>query len=252
MKALSILPMPHSFLKSNDVAPIPAKPSPDFDEKHETNCDNGEESDENQEFTFASINLQGTLVFADEIFDNGQIRPTYHAFDQSLIFTASHDNETMPLRPPLKKVFVKQVNSFSSNSKVHYKETLQETMVVEVDALSNKCKKSNSTGFSKKWRFRKNLNLRSNSDGKDAFVSLNPSLVMPMRSIKAKEENVALNNKKHEKSEKCKTLSAHEKLYVSNRKRRESTKKKSCLPYKKELIGFFANMNGFSRNLHPF
>ncbi|XP_027348130.1 uncharacterized protein LOC113859600 [Abrus precatorius] len=251
MKSLSILPMPHSFLKYDNVSPILAiKPISDFDTKYESNCDNEENIDENYEFSFACIKHEGPFVFADEIFDNGQIRPTYHAFDQSLIFTITHDKETSPLQSPLRKLFVEQVNSFSSNSKVCSNDTLQNMTMVEVDVSNHQCKKSNSTGFSTKWRFKKNLKLRSNSDGKDAFVFLNPSLTMSMRSKEAKKKNVVLKNKKGEKVKTA--LSPHEKFYVSNRKRKESIRRKSFLPYRQGLIGFFTNVNRFRRNPNPF
>ncbi|TKY60861.1 hypothetical protein E2542_SST17964 [Spatholobus suberectus] len=122
--------------------------------------------------------------------------------------------------------------------------------MVEVVASNDKCKKSNFMGSSKTWRFQEYLKLRSNSDGKDAFVLLNPSGSMPMRSNKAKKESVV---SKKGNSEKCKiVLSAHEKLYVMNRKRKEISKQKSFLPYKRGLIGFFTNRNRFTKNLHPF
>ncbi|TKY60859.1 hypothetical protein E2542_SST17962 [Spatholobus suberectus] len=122
--------------------------------------------------------------------------------------------------------------------------------MVEVVASNDKCKKSNSMGSSKTWRFQEYLKLRSNSDGKDAFVLLNPSGSMPMRSNKAKKENVV---SKKGNGKKCKiVLSAHEKLYVMNRKRTENSKQKSFLPYRLGLIGFFTNKNRFTKNLHPF
>ncbi|KAK7361875.1 hypothetical protein VNO77_03964 [Canavalia gladiata] len=250
MKALSVLSMPHSFLKSNDLAMVSVELDLDFDAKCQIHNENEENVDEKEDFSFACIEPQGTLVSADEIFDNGKIKPTYPIIKRSFIFTTANGNDTLTLQPPLKKVFVKQVNNFTLESKGvnNVNEKLENTMMVEMKASNEKCKKSNSTGFSRIWRFRQNTKLRSNSDGKDAFVFLNPSV--PIRSNQAKEENVVSNK---EKDKKCKkSMSAHEKHYVTNRKRKESVKRKSFLPYKKDLIGFFANVNGFSRNLHPF
>ena len=47
--------------------------------------------------------------------------------------------------------------------------------------------------------------------------------------------------------------SAHEKLYMMNRKRKrkESDTRRLFLPYKQQLVGFSTNVNGFSRILHP-
>lgn len=251
MQALSNLHMPHSFLNLDDVTPIPSKHGIDhFSVQEQIHQDRAENF---EEFGFTCIDPQGTLIFADEIFDNGQIRPIYPTiFNQSLLFTATHDNDTSHLRPPLKKLFVEQHKDFDSKSCDILKEPLndqpsQNMTIVEVEALNECCKKSNSTGFSKLWRFRRDLKLRSSSDGKDAFVSFNPPV--PTESNKTKGENITVKKRKVGKN---KTLSAHEKFYLANRMRKESNKQKSFLPYKQQLLGLFTNVNGLSRNLHPF
>ncbi|KAG5138118.1 hypothetical protein JHK82_022849 [Glycine max] len=228
MHALSILRMSHLFHKSNDVAPIPSMLNQNFISENQIQIDNGENFEEQQEFSFPNFGAQGTLTFADEIFDNGKIRPKSTTFDQSLVFTTVQDNDTLHLQPPLKKLFVdKELNGFSSQQK-----------------------KSKSTGFSNTWRLREDIKLRSISDGKDAFVLLNPSGSMPMKSNEAKEEIVVSKRKKGEKRKT--TFSPHEKIYVMNKKRKETNKRKSFLPYRQNLIGVFSNVNGFSRILSPF
>ncbi|XP_029130288.1 uncharacterized protein LOC109813836 [Cajanus cajan] len=112
--------------------------------------------------------------------------------------------------------------------------------MVEMDASNFRCKKSKSLGFSKIWRFHKDIKLQTNSDGQDAFVLLSP----------LKKENNFLNKRKDGKC--ITTLSPHEKVYVMNRKRMENSKQKSFLPYRPNLIGFFTNKNRFSRNVNPF
>ncbi|TKY60860.1 hypothetical protein E2542_SST17963 [Spatholobus suberectus] len=91
MQALSILPISHSFLKFDDLAVVPARPDPNFNDENQIHNDNKENVEE-QEFSFACIDPQGMLIFADEIFDNRKIRPTFPIFDQSIIFTTAHDN----------------------------------------------------------------------------------------------------------------------------------------------------------------
>ncbi|CAL5201260.1 unnamed protein product [Lathyrus oleraceus] len=114
---------------------------------------------------------------------------------------------------------------------------------------SSECyEKSNSTGSSNLWRFRQNLDLRSNSDRKDSFVILNPS--ESKTSIKPNVENIIIKKRKGEKPKN--TLTAYEKLYVTNKARKGSNKRRSLLPYKHGLFGFFTNMHELSRNLHPF
>ncbi|KAI3872265.1 hypothetical protein MKX03_024543 [Papaver bracteatum] len=148
------------------------------------------------------------------------------------------------------------------------------------------CKKSKSTGsssssssrsatataasVSKRWRFRDFL-FRSNSDGKDTFVFLTPSsgtstnkMMMKNRKeeklvIEEKLEKVVVSgNKAASGKGKLKSgaaaaeVSAHEIHYVRNRALKENDRKKSYLPYRQDLVGFFANVNGLNRNLHPF
>ncbi|RDY07509.1 hypothetical protein CR513_08372, partial [Mucuna pruriens] len=201
---------------------------------NEIHIDSEEDVDEQQEFSFACIGPQARLIFADEIFDNGKIRPTLATFDEPLDFTTTHDNETLPLQPPLKKLFVvEKLNSSSSQSKGLLKgscnKTSQNLTMLEVEASNKKCKKSKSTGFTKSWRFREYLKHRSKSDDMNAFVLLNPSATVQMRCSEVKEEIV---DSTKGKDGKCKTtLSPHEKLYVTNRKRNEASKRKSFLPY---------------------
>lgn len=109
----------------------------------------------------------------------------------------------------------------------------------------SRCKKSRSTGStSKRWKF-SDLLRRSNSEGKDSFVFLTP---------KNREEKVAVEVPKKGKGKgvdgagsKPLARSAHEALYVRNRTIREGDKKKSYLPYRQDLLGFFVNSNVFTR-----
>lgn len=234
IQGLSILHKPHFILDFDEFATSPTKLDLDSNVQSQINHDDKEESfEELTEFSFASADSQGTLSFADDIFDNGQIRPTFHDIDQI----------------PLKKIFVQHHSDFklerSDISKEPPTEPLQNTTLVKLEGLNERCKKSNSTGFSKLWRFRRDLNFRSNSNSKDAFVLLNPPMLA--RPNKEKVQNVKVRNTKH----KTKLLD-HEKLYVANRMRGERNKRRSFLPYKQNLIGLFTNANSLSRNLHPF
>ena len=251
MQALSVLPLPHAFLVSDEFAPSSAKFDHDFTSKLKIDHNDETFDEQEREFSFACVNPQGSLVTADEIFHNAQIRPIFPAFDQSILFADEHGGAVLPLLPPLKKLFVEQQRDiFTSRSEPQgvlegsLRELPCETTALEVEAKDSRetCKKSNSTGFSKLWRFRQDLKLRSNSDGKDVFVFLNPPT--PANS-ETKVKSVIQNNGKR----KMTSSLAHEKLYMMNRKRKESDKRRSFLPYR---VGFFANVNGFSKNLHPF
>ncbi|KAI9111675.1 hypothetical protein K1719_017365 [Acacia pycnantha] len=230
-----------------------------------------EQEEEEEEFSFACTIPDESPISADDVFDNGQIRPVYPIFDRSLLFSDAYDGSSTP-RPPLKKIFVEERGQFSSSPSSSASESDEPDSTSEgpycewsgkvaVEASGAKCDKSNSTGFSKLWRFRE-AKLRSNSDGKDAFVFLNRSTtnprssgVHPEKAVTAKtssgkEKKVVVRKVMGGNSKT--TSSAHEKHYVMNRAKKESDKRKSYLPYKQQMFGIFANANGLSRNVHPF
>ncbi|KAM7250160.1 hypothetical protein ACFE04_022043 [Oxalis oulophora] len=159
--------------------------------------------------------------FASVKSERSQVPVSYPVFGRD--FFAG--DELKSLRPPLKKLFVEEQSPATEDV----------ITVREVSVSSEMCKKSNSTGFSKLRRFRE-LVLRSNSDGKDTFVFLNDDVNV---------NNVNRKNKK--KKEKMTALTAYMK---SKAKEENNDKRKSYLPYKH--VGLFTNVNGLTRNIHPF
>ncbi|KOM31651.1 hypothetical protein LR48_Vigan01g120600 [Vigna angularis] len=250
MQAISILRLPHSSPESNDFVPILPKLDPRSTNEYQIHFEK-EENVEEEEFSFAPFDPKKGFTFSDEIFENGKIRATSINFEQCTISPLTHDNNILSFPPLLKRHFVvQQLNKFSSQLKRSCKDISQNHIVIEVEASNKKCKKSKSTGFSETWRFRESFKLRSNSDGKDTFVLFNPSNSVQLMSTEAKKFNII---SKKGKTEKCKTtFSSHEKLYVMNKRRNESIRQKSFLPYRQNLIGFFTNKNTFSRNHNPF
>lgn len=139
-------------------------------------------------------------------------------------------------------------------------------------ATPGRCKKSNSTGSSssKKWKLL-DLLRRSNSDGKESFVFLTPS---SSGSGLAKKEGRAENSKEQWSSGSTESgkvvgkpkakgsgisgdggerkVSAHEAFYVRNRELKKVDKRKSYLPYRQDLVGFFASVNGMGKAFRPF
>ncbi|EOA35545.1 hypothetical protein CARUB_v10020750mg [Capsella rubella] len=222
--------------------------------KAESNQEDEEGEREGEEFSFASVNAENSPITADEAFKDGQIRPVYPLFNRNLLYD---DPKEQTLRSPLKKLFVE-----STTAEDEQEEEEEEPMgpycswkgrTVQ-EATPETCRKSNSTGFSKLWRF-KDLVLRSNSDGKDAFVFLSngdgdknqqPSSSSSVRSKRTEKEK----EKTRTEKKKMRTKSAHERLYMRNRAMREEGKRRSYLPYKH--VGFFTNVNGLTRNVHPF
>ncbi|KAK9995771.1 hypothetical protein SO802_020457 [Lithocarpus litseifolius] len=237
-------------------------------DKEKREYEEEEEDDDDFEFAFVCREPDTTTISADEIFSNGQIRPTYPIFDQSLLLSLydSHNEKTNTTtttttrtrtttisttkappssfrRPPLRKLMIEEQErdrdtSCSSSEADDLEGVPDGTYCVwtphSSSSSSSSCKKSHSTGSSKRWRFR-DLLYRSNSDGKDTFVFLTPS---------KKAEKIPVRNNSISNSNKNKTT-------VVN-KVEEENKRKSFLPYRKDLVGFFTNVNGLSRSLQPF
>ncbi|KAL2344310.1 hypothetical protein Fmac_005595 [Flemingia macrophylla] len=255
VQALSVIQMPNSFPKSNDYACVPSRHDSEFVVGNQTHFDNKENVEDQLEFSFTCIDLKETLIFADEIFYDGKIRPSFATLEKSIVLTTTYDNNTLPLQPSLKKLFaVEKPNKFSSHSEGisegSFNEASPNITMVGMDASANKCKKRKPLTFSKTRRFQENIKLQTNSDAQDTFIFWNPSEPVSIDFQDAKEKKVSPNRGKGRKSKT--TLSPHEKVYVMNKKRTENSKQKSFLPYRQNLIGFFTNKNRFSKDINSF
>lgn len=240
------------------------------------------EQDEDGEFEFAVVCREpeySSPISADEIFYNGQIRPLYPIFDQTLLLSDSHTNThhskaslSTLRRPPLKKLMVEErererereqqeearepmscssseadeLDGVAPGTYCVWAPTKPSSATEDCSSSSSRRKKSLSTGSSKRWKLR-DLLYRSNSDGKDTFVFVTPS--------KKAEKTVAVASS-NESGIKAKVappqqLDAH---YARNSSVKEEDHKRrsSYLPYRKDLVGFFANVNGLNRSLQPF
>lgn len=183
------------------------------------------------------------------------------------------------LRIPLKDLFVEDRDppSSSSSSEVDELEGVPEGSYCVWSPKSpagsplspSRCKKSSSTGSSsKRWRFR-DLLRRSNSDGKESFVFLTPasrsSSLSSSSDASAKEkarpspspspspsQAGAVAERRSKAKASAASASPHEAFYVRNRALKEGDKRRSYLPYRQDLVGFFANVNGLGRSFPPF
>ncbi|KAG9151346.1 hypothetical protein Leryth_020951 [Lithospermum erythrorhizon] len=128
------------------------------------------------------------------------------------------------------------------------------------------CNKSKSTGFgSKRWKLR-DLLRRSNSEGKDSFIFLTPKRKEEKNESKKKLSYVA----KGKKSTTTTTSSPTRRMLYSPANRDvmrgnesptrspkstkangEMPKRKSYLPYRQDLVGFFTTVNSIGRNFSP-
>ncbi|XP_061365382.1 uncharacterized protein LOC133308716 [Gastrolobium bilobum] len=217
------------------------------DDDDDNNSRNDTTENDDFEFSFVSRDPNSSPVSADDIFYNGQIKPMYPIFDRTLLFDAptpsndtvaasvspvqntNHD-ETKRRRLPLRKLMFEEGEtascSSSTDESVELEGVTEGTYCVWTpNSVAMERKKSNSTGSaSKRWKLR-NLLLRSQSDGKD---KQQPVFQIPSNKVAAKPG-----------SGDCDGGASQ-------------SKKKSFLPYKPELVGLFANVNGLGRNLRPF
>ncbi|KAM7269006.1 hypothetical protein ACFE04_024503 [Oxalis oulophora] len=209
------------------------------------NDDDDDDSDE-EDFSFAAVNHAGSPISADEIFEDGQIRPVFPIFGRDMF-----DSKSLIMMPPVKKLFIEEpVDDETFEPAGPFCEWRGKTVH---EASPDSCRKSNSTGFSKLRRFRERV-LKSNSDGKDAFVFLNDANDMITNGngngnneseIKKEEKEKKSKKNKNKKKEESTALTAYMKS-----KAKENDKRRVYLPYKQ--VGFFTNVNGLTRNVHPF
>lgn len=222
-----------------------------FDHLGKNENDDDGDGDGDDDFTFASAMDFDSFASstAEEMFHDGKIRPVFPLFDQSLV--------DLPQTPAVNKVFV-EADLLQASVEG---EAAGPYCAWSVAAASSPeaCRKSNSTGFSKIWRF-KEMGSRSNSDGRDAFVFLNKPTVgkkakdSAIADKKVNESMMKKNGGKQKMAASSSSGSAHEVYVKSRAASREDDRRKSYLPYKPELVhGFFTNVHGgMSKNVHPF
>ncbi|KAI3731465.1 hypothetical protein L1987_62653 [Smallanthus sonchifolius] len=232
-------------------------------ESPETDVEDDDDAEEEGDFTFVCVgdNYSPTT----EVSEDGQIRTVFPLFDQSLLLGGDYDDgkRRLPIEVPVDKVFIESRPSPLKHGETDGTvRTLSEITESGTPELNTK---SNSTGFSKIWRFRNEMN-RSNSDSRDAFVFLE----RPDRATtsEAKANAVAVggstdkvnaagggNGKAVRKglNKKKSAASAHEIYLKQKGGQTEDERRRSYLPYRPGLMGFFTNVNGgLSKNVHPF
>ncbi|CAK9158177.1 unnamed protein product [Ilex paraguariensis] len=262
------------------------------DEKVEDHAIEEEQEDGHgdEDFSFVcSVDELPSPISADDVFQNGQIKPVFPLFGRDLLLLlsdegdgdSSHNISNSHVGSPVKKFFIEtnypplppssesdEINGVAAGPYCDWSKGKTTEKSPEV------CKKSNSTGFSKLWRFG-DFYKRSHSDGRDAFVFMNNPATGTAASKKTEEKvvenrppekiksagEVKINNgngvaggkvkaKTTKKGVKPETSSLS--AYLKNRAAEED-RRRSYLPYRPELVGFFTNVNGgLSRNVHPF
>ncbi|XP_073119838.1 uncharacterized protein [Henckelia pumila] len=217
------------------------------------------EDEEDGAFEFTLIREDDEVLAYD-----GQISSIFPVFDLDLV-VSSDSAEAESLGIPVSSLFIgdrepSDRNRLSSELGDERETVPPGTYCIwrpKPAASPVLCKKSKSTGSTpRSWKF-SDLLRRSNSDGKDNYVFLTPKI-----NQKADQKYLMEASKIGRKvmTGKAKPISGggpgspspHEVLYTWNRAVNAEKRKKSYLPYRQELVGFFANVNGFSRSFPHF
>lgn len=223
------------------------------------------EDQQDDDFEFVSFQKSTDQVFFG---DNTRIGPVFPVFNRDLLLHKS--------QPDLNDADEAAPSSSSASSDVDELEGVPAGsycvwMPKTTPASSpSQCKKSKSTGTSssRRWRLR-DLLRRSNSEGgKDAFVLLTPALTSS--SSKKQVAAAADDNHHHHHHEKVIVTKgkksfdgprpkgpnavsmAHELFYAKSKDKDGYNKRQSYLPYRKDLIGFFASVNAMGRTFPAF
>ncbi|KAF7129601.1 hypothetical protein RHSIM_Rhsim10G0021000 [Rhododendron simsii] len=266
-------------LQTNDMEPLLSF-CPSFNSYSSDQCAQiaADVANERPRASSSSSDFEFAFEKAEEIsHDACEFRQIFPVFNRDILFGDNHDHpkddgkrDLSTILLPLKKLFDEDPSSSCSSSEVDELERVPEgTYCVwrpksvklaspSLDAIDDaeaRCKKSNSTGSaSKRWKLRDLLLLRrSNSDGKgSSFVFLTPKSTA-RDHLKETEDSKERRNSGEAGKGKAKgaaaaagekAASAHEVFYVQNRASKEVDKRKSYLPYRKDLVGFFASVNG--------
>ncbi|KAL6139603.1 hypothetical protein ACLB2K_057907 [Fragaria x ananassa] len=210
-----------------------------------------EEQEEDDDFEFVSFQKS-----ADEVFfgDNTRIGPVFPVFNRDLI-------SQRDLNDAASSSASSDVDELEGVPAGSYCVWMPKTTPT---SSPSHCKKSKSTGTSssRKWRLR-DLPRRSNSEGgKDAFVLLTPALTSPPSSKKLTGNDHHHPNEKMIMTKGKKSFDgrprpnavsmAHEVFYAKSKEKEGYNKRQSYLPYRKDLVGFFASVNAMGRIFPTF
>ncbi|XP_055804438.1 uncharacterized protein LOC129873380 [Solanum dulcamara] len=265
-----------SSYSSNRVAEIAGKISDEIKRDSEVVEENVASADgeEDFEFTLVCENPEGS----DGVFPfDRHIQPIYPVFNRDLLLNdvpygvdrggvngESSENDNCSVQVSLKDLFLEEREPpSSSSSEVDELESVPPgTYCVWKPKITepspSRCKKSNSTGSAfKRWNIR-DLMRRSNSEGKDSFIFLTPEKGLKNETSKAKDSaetsKVARKLKANGNSSNGNKVSSSPAVYLRNQaaKEMDKNKRKSYLPYRRDLVGFFSNANSFGRTFPPF
>ncbi|KAE8689334.1 Detected protein of unknown function [Hibiscus syriacus] len=192
--------------------------------------------------------------FANNLHENPETFSSFPIFKHGDGVNDDDDEES--IRVPLRKLFIGDGDNLSSSSsEADELEGLPTDMYCvwkpkqSTESSPNRCKKSKSTGSSsKRWRFIKDFLKRSNSDGNVSSSFLNFDKNEEKASEKIAKTTTVKKKKKSEgdvvkamKMKRAEKSSTNEGFNVRNKALKGGDKRRSYLPYRRDLVGIFAN-----------
>ncbi|OEL21840.1 hypothetical protein BAE44_0017141 [Dichanthelium oligosanthes] len=263
--ALSQPPVPRDA--DDDDAPVPLSSS-------------GEESSDEGEFEFefpfvSRDSPAGTAAPADELFADGRIRPFYPVFGRGVgggggrVHAAgSHDGAARlapvvapRVRGQLGRLFLEETRARNSSTSSTASSSPGSGSSASASSSPRAPRKSGSTGSLARWRRISGLVVgRSHSDGKEKFLFFaTPPHEAPNNKDKTtKPRPAAAGGRKPpmipatHATEVDTVTAAHRIAYLAKGGGTSGVPggapRRTFLPYREELVGFFANVNGISRS----
>ncbi|XP_062232224.1 uncharacterized protein LOC133929475 [Phragmites australis] len=241
----------------------------------------GDETDEGElefefEFPFVSRDSPaGTAAPADELFADGRIRPFYPVFRRGAVHGRDGTGESAPgaprIRGQLGRLFLEESRARSSSTSTASEDgedglegappesyclwTPGSVSSAPASASSSPRppRKSGSTGSMARWRRISELVVgRSHSDGKEKFLFL-PTPPHEAPRPKNKPKPACGRKASSSAASEVDTVTAARRIAYIAKGGGGGTPRRTFLPYREELVGFFANVNGISRSHHhPF
>ncbi|XP_068334923.1 uncharacterized protein [Pyrus communis] len=234
---------------------------------HKNDNESAADEEEEEEFEFVSFQKSADQVF----FDEHQIGPVFPVFNRDLLSDKTQRDLLAGGRDNKKVEEDDDGLPSSSSSDVDELEEVPpgNYCVWMPKAASGeargKCKKSKSTGTSssRRWSLR-DLLRRSNSEGGKELVFLTP-LSSSSKKVEYNKETKKSSGsgtgaasasdvprKKPSKGPNAVAM-AHEAFYVRNKTVAKDgyNKRRSYLPYRQDLVGFFASVNAMGRSFPP-
>ena len=221
--------------KEGQIAQAPSLEPISLDLEEKNNAEKDEDEEKEEEFAFAipSADPEGGFQFssAEEIFFNGQIRSAYSLPELGFRMEANELPNKANLNEE-RKIASVSCSTATSDAEILEGISAESYCLWTPTSAPDIGQRSNSAGESKRWRLRDLVIGRSHSDGKKKFIFLEPN-----RTVVEKKEK--------KKTEEMDMARAHRLFYSKGGAPPSGDRRKSYLPYRSNVVGFFNGSQPF-------